>query len=342
MKAMLLSRQAPVEEAPLELVEMAVPEPREDEILIRILTCGICHTDLHTVEGDLPLHKSPVIPGHQIVGVVEKRGARVESLGLGERVGVAWLHWTCGKCRYCLRGDENLCENARFTGWDADGGYAEFAVVPAHFSYPLPEGLSAVEVAPLLCAGIVGFRALKLSEVLPGETLAMYGFGASAHVNIQIALGRGCRVIVFSRSAEHRRLARDLGATWAGTIEEKPPLRPERAVIFAPAGPLVRHALELVDKGGTVALASIHMTPVPELNYETHLYNEKRLRSVTAATRQDGVELLREAAAVPVRTRTEVFSLTDANRALWLLKESKINGAGVLEPGSQSPTVKDR
>ncbi len=331
MKAMLLRRQAPVEDNPLELLELDVPLPGDEEILIRVRACGICHTDLHTVEGDLRLSKSPVIPGHQIVGVVEKRGRAVTNVEVGERVGAAWLNWTCGKCRYCRRGDENLCENARFTGWDADGGYAEFAVVPAAFSYPLPESFSFVEAAPLLCAGIVGFRALKLSEATSGETLALYGFGASAHVNIQIALARGCKVIVFSRSAKHRDLAIKLGASWAGTTQETAPVRPERAIIFAPAGPLVNHALELVDKGGTVALASIHMTPVPEMDYEKHLYHEKKLRSVTAATREDGLEFLREAAAVPVKTETEVFPLADANRALRLLKEGKINGAGVLE-----------
>ncbi|KPJ61005.1 MAG: alcohol dehydrogenase [Latescibacteria bacterium DG_63] len=331
MKAMLLRRQALIEENPLEQAELEIPSPRGDEVLVRVLTCGICHTDLHTVEGDLPLRKSPVILGHQIVGIVEKCGGQVELRKVGDRVGVAWLNWTCGKCKYCLRGDENLCENAKFTGWDADGGYAEFAVVPAAFSYPIPESLSPIEAAPLLCAGIVGFRALKLSEVRRGETLAIYGFGASAHVNIQIALNWGCKVIVFSRSPEHRELATKLGAFWAGTIHDKGPVRPERAVIYAPAGPLVNHALELVDKGGTVSLASIHMTPVPELDYERHLYYEKKLRSVTASTREDGMELLREAAAVPVRMQTEVFPLTEANRALRLLKESKINGAGVLE-----------
>jgi propanol-preferring alcohol dehydrogenase len=331
MKAMLLRSQAPIEEGPLEPAELGTPEPAHDEILIRVKTCGICHTDLHTVEGDIPLNKSPVIPGHQIAGVVEKCGKAVESLEVGDRVGAAWLNWTCGKCKYCLRGDENLCESARFTGWDTDGGYAEFAAVPAVFCYPLPEKFSFIEAAPLLCAGIVGFRALKLSEAGRGDTLALYGFGASAHVNIQIALSRGCEVIVFSRSPKHRELALKLGASWAGTVQETAPVKPERAIIFAPAGSLVNHALELVDKGGTVALASIHMTPVSEIDYEKHLYNEKKLRSVTASTREDGLELMREAASVPVRTETEVFPLADANRALRLLKESRINGAGVLE-----------
>jgi propanol-preferring alcohol dehydrogenase len=333
MKAMLLRKQAPIEQEPLEEVEIDLPVAREGDVLIKVLACGICHTDLHTVEGDFPLHKSPVIPGHQIVGVVEECGESVENVKIGDRVGVAWLHWTCGKCDYCLRGQENLCENAKFTGWDADGGYAQFALVPAAFSYPVPKNLSPVEAAPLLCAGIVGFRALKLSDVKKGETVALYGFGASAHVNIQIALNWGCEVIVFSRSSEHRELALKLGAAWAGTTEDTPPLRPERAVIYAPAGPLVLHALELIDKGGTVALAGIYMSPIPEMDYERHLFYEKKLKSVTASTREDGMELLREAAAVPVKTETEVFTLSEANRALRLLKESRINGAGVLEIG---------
>jgi propanol-preferring alcohol dehydrogenase len=262
---------------------------------------------------------------------VEKCGPGVNNLKVGDRVGVAWLHWTCGKCKFCLRGDENLCEDAKFTGYDVDGGYAEFTVAPAAFSYLLPSDLTHIEVAPLLCAGIIGFRALKLSEVRAGETLALYGFGASAHVTIQMALRRGCKVIVFSRSGGHRRLARTLGAFWSGTTEETAPVKPERAIVFAPAGKLVRHALENIEKGGTVALASIHMDPVPELDYEKHLYHEKKLRSVTAATREDGKDLLREAQRAQVKTETQVFRLKDANFALRLLKESKINGAGVLE-----------
>ncbi|MCX5801794.1 MAG: zinc-dependent alcohol dehydrogenase family protein [Candidatus Eisenbacteria bacterium] len=331
MRAMHLKRQAPIEEDPLEEVELETPEPREGEVLVRVLACGICHTDLHTVEGDIPLKKCPVIPGHQIVGIVQKCGPGVENPKVGDRIGIAWLHWTCGKCRFCLRGDENLCENARFTGYDVDGGYAEFTIAPAAFSYALPSGYSHVEVAPLLCAGIIGFRALRLSEAKEGETLALYGFGASAHVTIQMALRRGCRVIVFSRSAEHRELARKLGASWSGTAEEVSPVKPERAIIFAPSGGLVRRALEHVEKGGTVTLASIHMSPVPELDYEKHLYYEKKLSSVTASTRADGRELLGEAHGARVSTQTQVFALRDANTALRMLKESKINGAGVLE-----------
>lgn len=271
------------------------------------------------------------MPGHQIVGIVEKCGPEVETFGTGDRVGVAWLNWACGKCKFCLRGNENLCENARFTGYDVDGGYAEFAVAPAAFSYVLPAGFGAVQVAPLLCAGIIGFRALRLSNAQTGETLALYGFGASAHVTIQIALKRGIKVIVFSRNAGHRDLARRLGASWTGTVEETPPLKPERAIIFAPAGDLVRHALGHLEKAGTVTLASIHMSPITELDYEKHLYYEKKLQSVTASTRKDGRELLKEALEARVKTETQVFGLREANAALKMLKESKINGAGVLE-----------
>ncbi len=333
MRAMLLRSQAPVEQSPLEQVVLEVPRPGRDEVLLKVLACGVCHTDLHTVEGDIPLKKSPVIPGHQIVGVVEETGPGATLLRAGERVGVAWLHWTCGQCRYCLRGDENLCENAKFTGYDVDGGYAEFALAKADFCYQIPSVFEPVQAAPLLCAGIIGYRALKLSETKPGETLALYGFGATAHLCIQVALRRGVRVLVFSRGAEHRALALKLGASWAGTAEETPPSRPERAIIFAPAGWLVRHAMETIDKGGTVTLASIHTDAVPELDYERHLYYEKKLRSVTASTRADGAELMREAAEVPVRTETESFALDEANQALRLLKESKINGAGVIELG---------
>ena len=333
MKAMLLRRQAPVEENPLELVEMEAPRPGSGQVLLRVLTCGVCHTDLHTVEGDIPLKKTPVIPGHQIVGVVEGLGPGVTGVAVGDRLGVAWLHWACGKCRFCVRGDENLCENARFTGYDVDGGYAEFALAEADFCYRVPESLSSVEAAPLLCAGIIGYRSLRLSELAPGEVLALYGFGASAHVCIQIAVHRGAKVVVFSRGREHRELALRLGAVWAGGPDDVPPVRPDRAIIFAPAGALVRKALELVDKGGTVALAGIHMDTIPELDYETHLYYEKKLRSVTASTREDGRSLMREAVEVPVRTETDTFRLEDANAALKSLKQGRINGAGVIRVG---------
>ena len=333
MKAMLLRRQAPVEEDPLELVELEVPRPGAGQVLLRVLTCGVCHTDLHTAEGDIPLRKTPVIPGHQIVGVVEELGPGVTGVAVGDRLGVAWLHWACGRCRFCVRGDENLCENARFTGYDVDGGYAEFALAEADFCYRIPEAFNSVEAAPLLCAGIIGYRSLRLSDLAPGEVLALYGFGASAHVCIQVAVHRGAKVVVFSRGREHRELALRLGALWAGDPDDVPPVKPNHAIVFAPAGALVRKALELVDKGGTVALAGIHMDTIPELDYEKHLYHEKKLRSVTASTREDGRGLMREAADVPVKTRTETFDLKDANRALQSLKQGRISGAGVIRVG---------
>ncbi len=333
MKAMLLRRQAPVEERPLELVEIETPRPGAGQVLLRVLACGVCHTDLHTAEGDVPLKKTPVVPGHQIVGVVEGLGPGVAGVAAGERLGVAWLHWACGRCRFCLRGDENLCENATFTGYDVDGGYAEYALAEADFCYRIPGSFGDVEAAPLLCAGIIGYRSLRLSEVKPGEVLALYGFGASAHVCIQIAVHAGARVIVFSRGREHRELALKLGALWAGGTEDAPPVNPDRAIIFAPAGALVRHALALVDKGGTVALAGIHMDTIPELDYERHLYHEKKLKSVTASTREDGRALMRAAVEAPVRTETQVFDLEDANEALEALKQGRIRGAGVLRVG---------
>ena len=337
MRAMLLRHQAPAEQDPLELVELDVPRPGAGQVLLRVLSCGVCHTDLHTVEGDIPLKKAPVIPGHQIVGIVEELGPGVKGVAEGDRLGVAWLHRTCGECRFCLRGDENLCENAKFTGYDVDGGYAEFAVAEADFCYRIPDVFNPIEAAPLLCAGIIGYRSLRLSDAVPGEVLALYGFGASAHVCIQLAVHRGVKAVVFSRGREHRELAMELGAIWAGEPDEAPPLRPDRAIIFAPAGKLVRHALELLEKGGTVALAGIHMDTIPELDYDKHLYHEKKLKSVTASTREDGRGLMREAGEVPVRTETEVFALEEANRALRLLKESKIRGAGVIRLTAQKP-----
>ncbi|HER42931.1 MAG TPA: zinc-binding alcohol dehydrogenase family protein [Candidatus Eisenbacteria bacterium] len=331
MKAMILKAPKPIEEKPLEHSHVPVPEPGPGQVLVRVSMCGLCHTDLHTIEGDLELPRLPLIPGHQIVGTVVKRGAGVESPGVGERVGAAWLYETCGECRFCARGLENLCENARFTGYHADGGYAEYAVLPADFVYELPGGFGDREAAPLLCAGIIGYRALRLSGIEPGGVLGLYGFGASAHVAIQVALYWGCEVLVFSRTEAHRRQAERLGASWTGTSTQTPPKRPNASVVFAPAGSIVPAALSVLEKGGTVALAGITMTEIPPLDYELHLYHEKTLRSVTASTREDGRELIRLAAEIPIRTETTLFRLEEANEALWLIKESRISGAGVLE-----------
>ncbi len=331
MKAMMLKEQRAIEEKPLVLVDVPVPEPGPGQILVRVSMCGLCHTDLHTVEGDLELPRLPIIPGHQIVGTVERLGEGVKAPGLGSRVGAAWLYESCGTCHFCASGSENLCESARFTGFHADGGYAEHAVIPAEFVYELPEGFGDRETAPLLCAGIIGYRSLRLSGIEPGGTLGLYGFGASAHVAIQVAVHWGCEVLVFSRTEAHRKHALELGAAWAGTSKQLPPKKPDASVIFAPAGEIVPDALQVVEKGGTVALAGITMTRIPPLDYERHLYYEKVLRSVTASTREDGRELIRLASEIPIRTKTTLFKLEEANEALWLIKESRISGAGVLD-----------
>jgi len=331
MKAMLLKKFAPIETNPLELVDLPSPEPGPDEILIKIKVCGVCHTDLHTVGGELPVAKIPVIPGHQVVGIVEKTGEKVSRFKVGERVGVAWLYSSCGECSFCLRGKENLCENARFTGYDLNGGYAQYIVIPEKFAYPIPDVFSDEEATPLLCAGIIGYRSLRLSEVQPGQRLGLYGFGASAHVVIQIAVHWGCTIYVFSRSEEHRTLARKLGAAWTGTSKDEPPSKVDSSIIFAPAGELVLDALRVLEKGGTCALAGIYMTPIPEMDYVKYIYCERTLRSVANATREDGEGLLRIAAQIPIRTTTQPFILEEANKALQLLKESKIGGAAILK-----------
>jgi len=330
MRAMLLRAPCPVEAAPLEAVDLQIPEAGPGEIRLRVAACGLCHTDLHTVEGELPLPRLPVIPGHQIVGVVEARGPNATRFSLGERVGVPWLHETCGACDACQRGDENLCDNPRFTGYHVDGGYAQFATVPERFAHRLPDRFEDAEAAPLLCAGIIGYRALRLSDLRPGERLGLFGFGASAHLAIQVARHWGCEIWVFTRSAEHRDLAKQLGAAWVGTAEDEPPGLLDRAISFAPAGRLIPVALGKLRKGGTLALAGIHLDRIPEMSYSL-LYGERTLRSVTASTRRDAEELLALAAEIPIRTEVERFPLGSANEALRLLKSSRIRGAGVLE-----------
>ena len=330
MKAMLLERFDPISESPLKLTEVPTPEPRLGEIRIRIRVCGVCHTDLHTVEGELPEAQLPVIPGHQVIGLVEKCGPRADRFQIGDRVGTAWLYSTDETCVYCRRGSENLCENARFTGYSADGGYAEFMVIPEKFAYVVPDIFKDVETAPLLCAGIIGYRALRRSAILPGEKLGLIGFGASAHVAIQVAVHWGCRVYVFSRSAEHRALAEKLGAVWTGNTGEMPPEKLDGIVNFTPAGGTVPAGMAALDKGGTQALAGIYMTPIPEMDYMQFLYDERNLSSVANATREDGEDLLKIAAEIPIRTTTQVFPLDQANHVLRLLKESRIDGAAVL------------
>ncbi len=329
---MVLRAFGPVEPGPLERCRVPTPEPGVGEILVRISHCGVCHTDLHTVEGELQGVSLPRVPGHEVVGTVAGAGEGTSGrFATGERVGVAWLHSACGKCRFCRSGRENLCPDAVFTGLSADGGYAEYLTVPEAFAYAVPEGFGNAEAAPLLCAGIIGYRALRVSGIRPGGVLGLYGFGASAHIAIQIAKHWGCEVYAFSRSQEHRALARELGATWTGTAQDEPPRKLDAAVIFAPAGSLVPEALRVLDRGGTVALAGITMTPIPELDYGRYLYQERALRSVANATRRDGEELLALAAKIPIRTTVQTFPLAEANQVLKALKEGRITGAAVLE-----------
>lgn len=295
-----------------------------------VYACGVCRTDLHVVEGELPPKKSPIIPGHQVVGVVKKLGPGANRHKLGDRVGVAWLHHACGACEYCRAGKENLCDNASFTGYTVDGGYAEYIIASEDFVYPIPASFGDVQAAPLLCAGIIGFRALRLSGIQPGGRLGFYGFGAAAHVAIQVARHWGVEVYASTRDARHQKLALDLGAKWAGGTMSEPPVKLDSAIIFAPAGEIVPAALKALKKGGTVALAGIHMSPIPALDYSL-LYHERVLRSVANNTRQDGEDFLRVAAEIPIHTEVELFPLAEANRALDLLKNDAIRGAAVLE-----------
>ena len=336
MRACVLKSPASVESRPLELADLPAPAPGEGDLLVRVSACGVCRTDLHIVEGELAARRSPVIPGHQIVGRVAARGAHAEGFSAGERVGVAWLNSTCGACPYCLRGRENLCERAQFTGWSVDGGFAEYALVPAAFAYRLPEGFGDLQAAPLLCAGIIGYRALRLTGLgdgtqgWEGTRLGIYGFGAAGHVCIQLARARGAEVYVLTRDrARHQALASELGAAWTGGATDEPPVKLDAAIIFAPAGELVPAALKALDKGGTLVTGGIHMSAIPSFDYSL-LYGERVLRSVANNTRRDGREFLREAARVPVRTHVETFPLAEANSALISLKHDAIRGAAVL------------
>ncbi|HMB08119.1 MAG TPA: zinc-dependent alcohol dehydrogenase family protein [Isosphaeraceae bacterium] len=330
MNAIVLHEIAPIESAPLRYEAVPRPEPGEGEVRIKVSCCAICRTDLHVIEGDLPRRRMPVIPGHQVVGEVEALGPGCRRLQVGQRIGIAWLRHTCGVCEYCTSGRENLCGSPRFTGYHADGGYAEAAVVPEAFAYEIPEVFSDVEAAPLLCAGIIGYRALKRSQVPDGGNLGLIGFGSSAHVVIQIARHRGCKVFVVTRGEGHREHARQMGGDWVGASAAAVPEKLDSVIVFAPAGELVPTALALLKKGGTAALAGIYMTQVPPLDYETHLFYEKNVHSVTANTRDDGRELLAEAARIPIRPHITPYPLAEANRALQDLKSDRINGTGVL------------
>ncbi len=334
MKACVLDRPAPIRARPLRLTEVADPAPGPGELLVRVSACGICRTDLHIVLGELPPRRTPVIPGHQVVGEVAALGSGVSGFSVGARVGAAWLHHTCGVCRFCTSGRENLCDQSGFTGWTEDGGYAELMTVPAPFAHPIPAGFDDLQAAPLLCAGIIGYRALRLCGLdgrWAGSRLGIYGFGAAGHVAIQIARGRGADVYVCTRDRDrHQALAAELGAAWVGDAAEAPPVALDAAIIFAPAGELVPAALAALDKGGTLALGGIHMSPVPPLEYRL-LYGERVVRSVANNTREDARAFLDEAARLPVRTRVQTFPLDQANEALRALAEDAIAGAGVLK-----------
>lgn len=311
------------------MAEVPIPEPLPDEVLIRVHVCGVCRTDLHVTEGELPPRKSPIIPGHQVVGIVERSGLQATVHKPGDRVGVAWLHRTCGQCEFCRSGRENLCLFATFTGWTVDGGYAEYIVAPQRFVYPLPAGFSDEAAAPLLCAGIIGFRCLRLSGIAAGGRLGIYGFGAAGHVAIQVARHWGAQVYVCTRDERHQKLAAELGAAWTGGTIADPPEKLDAAIVFAPAGEIVPAALKALKYGGTLVLGGIHMSAIPPLDYDL-LYHERVVRSVANNTREDGIDFLRVAAEIPVHTSIETFPLDQANDALNALKNDAIRGAAVL------------
>lgn len=333
MQACLLNAPARIETNPLEFADVAIPSPGKGEVLVRVRACGVCRTDLHVIEGELPPKKSPVIPGHQVVGVVEKLGEGSRRYAVGARVGVAWLHHTDGVCEYCRRGEENLCDHPTFTGYSVDGGYAEYIVAPEDFVYAIPEGFGDEQAAPLLCAGIIGFRSLRLSGIQPGGRLGFYGFGAAAHVAIQVARHWNVTVYASTRDARHQKLALELGAVWAGGTLDAPPEKLDAAIVFAPAGEIVPAALGALRKGGVLVLGGIHMSAIPSFSYDL-LYQERVIRSVANNTRQDGTDFLRIAAEIPIHMHTQVYPLRDANRALNALKNDAIPGAAVLRVGS--------
>ena len=331
MRAAVLRHPRPAPAGPLEIAEVSTPAPGPGEVLVRVAACGVCRTDLQLCEGDLPAHRLPVIPGHQVVGRVLERGAGVGTPAPGDRVGVTWLAGTCGQCRFCVSGRENLCEQARFTGWDVDGGYAEVVLARADAVHPLPEGPSEVDLAPLLCAGVIGYRSLRVAGVEAGCRLGLFGFGASASIVIQVARHWGCEVHVCTRSERERRVALELGAAWAGDFDEPPPVPLDAAITTAPVGEAILHALAALDRGGVVAVNAIHLDRVPEFPYEL-LWWERQVRSVANVTRTDVTEFLDLAARIPVRTRHEERPLDAANDALADLAAGRVDGSVVLVP----------
>jgi propanol-preferring alcohol dehydrogenase len=331
MRAWWVERPAPIDDAPLRLGERPLPTPRGREVRVRVSACGVCRTDLHLAEGDLVPHRPATIPGHEVVGTVDALGPDARRFALGDRIGIAWLRHTCGTCRFCLRGDENLCLTPAFTGWDADGGFAEHALIDEEFAYVLPEAFDDATVAPLLCAGIIGYRALRATELPRGGRLGVYGFGASAHLAAQVARFEGAEVHVLTRSPAARRLATELGAASVGDAYDEPPVPLDAAILFAPVGDLVPVALRALDRGGTVAVAGIHLSDIPPLHYETDLFQERRLRSVTANTRRDGEELLALASRIPLRPTVHRYPLTDVAAALADVAHDRLTGAAVID-----------
>jgi propanol-preferring alcohol dehydrogenase len=330
MKAQVCHKPGPMESNPLTLEDIDRPAISPTELLVRVRACGVCHTDLHVVEGDLPLTRFPIIPGHEVVGEVVELGAHVKKFQNGDRVGIFWLHSSEGACKFCQQGLENLCDEATFTGYTVNGGYAEFITVPENFALRLPTDYSDVEAAPLLCAGVVGFRALRLADVQLGERLGLYGYGASGHLVIQVARYWGCEVYVFTRSAEHQRLAREAGAAWVGKSTDQPPVKLDKSILFAPAGGIVPHALGHLRKGGTLCINAIRMTDLPSMPYAL-LWEERIIRTVANANRDDAEDFLRLAPQIPIKVTTQIFSLEQANLALNMLKRGEIQGAAVLK-----------
>ncbi|MHA1339380.1 MAG: zinc-dependent alcohol dehydrogenase family protein [Promethearchaeota archaeon] len=330
MKAMLIKEQGKLNANSLIMEDVEIPIIGKDDILIKMKACGVCHTDLHEIEGDLKIKEFPIIPGHEVIGIVEKKGENVKKLNIGDRVGVAWLYSTCGKCKYCLRGQENLCEEAKFTGYTANGGYAEYLKINSNFAYKIPKIFTDISAAPLMCAGVIGYRSIRLSEIKEGERLGLFGFGASAHIVIQIANYWGCETFVFTRSKNHQKHALELGAKWVGTSKDTPPKKIDRGIIFAPAGSIVLDALKVLDKGGTLAINAIHMSDIPSIKY-SYLWHERKIISVANVTRRDAIEFLEIAGKIPIKTTTIEYKLEDANQALMDMKMSKINGAAVLK-----------
>ncbi len=330
MKAWVVQRTAPVDDRPLARIERAEPEPGPGEVRVRISCCGVCRTDLHLAEGDLPPRRPGVTPGHEIVGRVDARGAGAGRFAIGDRVGVPWLAHTDGTCTFCRRGAENLCVAPRFTGWDVDGGYADACVAAESYVYRLPERLDDEHAAPLLCAGIIGYRALQRAEVPPGGRLGIYGFGGSAHLTAQVALHQGLRVHVLTRGDGNRRLAAALGADSVGEATDAPPEPLDGAILFAPAGELVPVALRALDRGGTLAIAGIYLSDIPAIRYAEELFEERQVRSVTANTRRDGEEFLALAARLSIRPTTVAYPMDNAPEALADLAHGRFSGAAVL------------